>query len=106
FFIVEGQTIVSPIRDDILPGISRNMLIELARKLCIRFTEKDIGVCDIIKADEAFLSSTGFCLMPVTKINNLPISDGKPGPVFRQLLRAWSQSVGLDIETQIMGKVP
>jgi branched-subunit amino acid aminotransferase/4-amino-4-deoxychorismate lyase len=106
FFIVEGQTIVSPIQDDILPGISRAMVIELALKLGIPWAEKDIGVGDIIRAGEAFLSSTGFCLMPVAKINNLPIGDGNPGPVFRQLLRAWSQSVGLDIEKQIMGKVP
>jgi hypothetical protein len=35
--------------------------------------------------------------MPVTKINGSPIADGKPGPIFRRLIKAWSQEAGLDV---------
>jgi hypothetical protein len=40
--------------------------------------------------------------MPATKINGISIGDGSPGPIFRRLLAAWSELVGLDIEQQII----
>ena len=54
-----------------------------------------------MNADEAFTSSTPYCLLPVTKINCVAIGDGRPGPVWRRLLTAWSELVGLNIERQI-----
>jgi branched-chain amino acid aminotransferase len=65
------------------------------------FIERDFQVFNVINAQEAFTASTPYCLMPVTKINGLPIGDGKPGPVLKRLLEAWSQLVGLDIPRQI-----
>jgi branched-subunit amino acid aminotransferase/4-amino-4-deoxychorismate lyase len=101
FLMLEGGTIVSPTTVNTLPGISRGMVIELAGKLSLPFVERDLPVSSFGGADEAFLSSTTFCLMPVTKINGLPLGDGKPGLVYRRLLTAWSEAVGLNIEQQI-----
>ena len=101
FLIVERGTIVSPTTVNTLPGISRAMVIELAQKLGIAFVERDLQVYNVMNADEAFLTSTPFCLMPVTKINGAPIGDGKPGAMTRRILAAWSAEVGLDIERQI-----
>ncbi|MHB1424442.1 MAG: aminotransferase class IV [Gemmataceae bacterium] len=101
FLIVERGTIVSPTTVNTLPGISREMVVELARNLGIPFVERDFQVYDVMNADEAFLSSTPYCLMPVTKINGALIGDGKPGAMVRCLLAAWSAEVGLDIEKQI-----
>src|SRR5262249_26381091 len=101
FFMIEGGVLVSPTLDNTLPGISRATVIELAGELGIRFTERDISVSAAQSADEAFLSSTSYCLMPVTKINDVMIGDGWPGPMYRRLLTAWSQRVGLNIERQI-----
>jgi branched-subunit amino acid aminotransferase/4-amino-4-deoxychorismate lyase len=101
FLIVERGTIVSPTLVNTLPGISRATVIELAKKLGIPFVERDIQVHSVMNADEAFTASTPYCLMPVTKINGVPIGDGRPGPVWRRLLAAWSELVGLDIERQI-----
>jgi branched-subunit amino acid aminotransferase/4-amino-4-deoxychorismate lyase len=102
FLMVERGTIVSPTLVNTLPGISRATVIELAEELGIPFVERDIQVFSVINADEAFLASTPYCLLPVTRINGLPIGDGKPGPVYRRLLEAWSRQVGLDIEKQIL----
>lgn len=102
FLMVEGGKIVSPSLRNTLPGISRRTVIELAEQLGIDFVERDFQVYNVINADEAFLASTPFCLMPVTKINGLPIGDGKPGPVFRKLIAAWSEKVGVDIVQQIL----
>lgn len=100
FLIVERGVIVSPTTDNTLPGISRATVIELAEQLGIPFVERDFQVYNVINADEAFTASTPYCLLPVTKINGLPIANGKPGPVFRRLMDAWSQRVELDIVKQ------
>ena len=102
FLMTEEGQIVSPYASTTLPGISRVMVIELAAKLGIRFVERNLRVPDVLRASEAFLSSTGFCLMPVTRLNAVPIADGKPGPMFRRVIDAWSQEVGIDIERQIV----
>ncbi len=101
FLIVERGTIVSPTLVNTLPGISRATVVELAKKLEIPFIERDIQVHSVINADEAFTASTPYCLMPVTKINGVPIGDGRPGPLWRRLLAAWSELVRVDIERQI-----
>src|SRR5262245_48094588 len=101
FLIVERGTIVSPTLVNTLPGISRATVVELAKQLGIPFVERDIQVHSVMNADEAFTASTPYCLMPVTKINGVPIGDCRPGSVWRQLLAAWSARVGVDIERQI-----
>jgi branched-chain amino acid aminotransferase len=102
FLIVERGVIVAPTLANTLPGVSRATVIELAGELGLPFAERDFQVFNVINADEAFLTSTPYCLMPVTKINGVPIADGKPGPVFRRLMSAWGQRVGMDIERQIV----
>ena len=68
FLIVERGTIVSPTLVNTLPGISRDTVISLAGKLGIPFVERDIQVYNVINADEAFTTTTPYCIMPVTKI--------------------------------------
>lgn len=102
FLMVEHGVLVSPTLDNILPGISRATVMELANELGIPIVERDISVSAAQAAEEAFLSSTSYCLMPVVKINDATIGDGRPGPVYRRLLAAWSQRVGVDIERQIV----
>lgn len=102
FLIVEGNTIISPTLKNTLGGISRATVRELADKLGIGFVERDIQVYHVINADEAFLTSTPYCVMPVTKVNGVAIGDGKPGPTVQRLLTAWSELVGLDIRGQIL----
>ena len=101
FLMVERGTIISPTLTNTLPGISRATVIELAAKLGIPFVEKDIQVHSVMNADEAFTTTTPYCIMPVTKINGVPIGDGRPGPIWKRLMAAWSELVGIDIERQI-----
>jgi branched-chain amino acid aminotransferase len=100
FLIVEDGAIVSPTLRNILPGISRAVVRELAGKLKIPFIERDFQLFNVVNAQEAFTSTTPYCLMPVTKINGLPIGDGKPGPVYHRLMQAWSDELGVDILAQ------
>jgi branched-chain amino acid aminotransferase len=102
FLLVERGTIVSPTLANTLAGVSRATVIELAGRLSIPFVERDVSVDTALSADEAFTASTPYCLMPVTRINGVPIGTGQPGPVYRRLIDAWSQEVGLDIVQQIV----
>jgi branched-chain amino acid aminotransferase len=102
FLIVEDGAIISPSLRNTLPGVSRATVIELAAKLGIPFAVRDFQVFDAVNADEAFLASTPYCLMSVTKINGTRVGTGKPGAIYNQLVKAWSELVGLDIVQQVV----
>jgi len=102
FFIVKNKIIISPEGRNILRGISREYVMrELAPQLGLTAIEKNIEAYDVYTADEAFMTGTPFCMLPVTKLNGTAIGDGKVGALFKTLLAKWSQNVGVDIEKQI-----
>lgn len=103
FVLVRGDAIVSPTRRNILWGVSLETVRELASSVGMTFEERDFQPFDVVNADEAWLTTTPYCLAPCTRINGIPIGDGRPGPRFRALLAAWSKRVGLDIGAQVMG---
>jgi branched-chain amino acid aminotransferase len=104
FFIVKGNTLITPEPRNILRGISRQYVMdELAPALGLAVLEKNIEPYDVITADEAFMTATPFCILPVTKFNHAPVGDGAPGKITRSLLSLWSKNVGVDIAAQIEG---
>jgi branched-subunit amino acid aminotransferase/4-amino-4-deoxychorismate lyase len=98
FFSNEG--LISPPILQVLPGISMQVVTELAGRLNIRFINRDLTPEEFAGADEAFLTSTPNCLLPVTRFNGRPIGNGQPGKIFGQLLAAWNEMVGFDIAVQ------
>lgn len=102
FVIVKGRTIISPTPRNILWGVSLQTVRELAQEIGMEFVERDFQPYDVVNADEAWLTTTPYCMAPVTRINTTPIGDGKPGPRFKKMLAAWSSQVGLDIEEQVL----
>jgi branched-chain amino acid aminotransferase len=102
FFIVKNGMVITPEGRNILRGISRAYVLEeLCPQLGLQAVEKNIDVYDVNTADEAFMTGTPFCLLPVTSVNGLAIGDGKVGPVFSKLLAQWSANTGVDIRGQI-----
>ncbi len=101
-FMVTDGVIRTPGDRNILQGVSRGMVIDLARQLDIPLVEEDLQPYDMYTADEAFFSSTSPCVVPVTRVDQRQVGDGKPGPITQQLLAAWSESVGLDIVDQAL----
>ncbi|MCD6361319.1 MAG: hypothetical protein J7M38_10695, partial [Armatimonadetes bacterium] len=59
----------------------------------------------VYTADEAFFTSTPYCIMPATKFNGLPVGDGTVGPVTRRLLAGWAELTGVDVVEQAMGQL-
>ena len=101
FFLVKNNVLYTPEPRNILRGISRQYIFDLAKDLEISCVEKNLELYDIVTADEAFMTGTPFCLLPVTKINGMQIGKGKRGDITNSLLSKWSDSVGLNIENQI-----
>ena len=100
-FIINNKGVLqTPGTRNIMPGISRETVIDLAKELKIPLEEVDIQPYDLYNASEAFLTATSFCVMPVTRFNWLSIGDGKPGVIANRILKAWSKMVGVDIVKQ------
>jgi branched-chain amino acid aminotransferase len=101
FFIVKNNTIITPEPRNILRGISRAYIFKLAEKLGLPWLEKNIEQYDVMTADEAFMTGTPFCILPVSSLNSVHIGNESMGKVTRQLLDKWSSEVGVDIIGQI-----
>lgn len=95
-----GEGLISPPRDNILVGVSLGVLEELAAKLDIPFILRPLSVAELSASDEAMMASTSICALAIVECDGQPISGGKPGPVYRRLLQAWNDLVGLDIAQQ------
>ena len=101
--LVKNGAVLSPAPRNILLGVSRQVIIELCSRLGIPFVERDLQIYDALTADEALVTTTPYCMAPVTRINGVLIGDGRPcGPVFDRLIEAWSADIGLDIRRQIL----
>lgn len=101
FFTVKGGGLFTPEGRNVLRGISRDFVFELAKQLSLPCRERNLEVYDVVNADEAFMTGTPFSILPVTGIEGSPIGDGRPGPLTRLLTDQWSKHVGLDIVGQI-----
>jgi branched-chain amino acid aminotransferase len=101
FFFVRNGRIHTATGRNTLAGISQQVVKELADQLDLPFEQGDFQTYDVINADEAFTSSTPYGILPVTRINQRPIGDGRVGPVYGELLKLWNQLVGVDIAAQM-----
>ena len=83
-FVVKNGTITTPARG-VLEGITRHTVIELCAELGIDASKAPVPVDDLHNADEVFISSTAGGIMPVTRIDDVAIGNGNPGPITRKL---------------------
>jgi branched-chain amino acid aminotransferase len=102
FFIVKNETVITPEGRNILRGISRAYIFELAQQLKLNCIEKNIELYDVYTADEAFMTGTPFCILPVTHLNKIKISKGTMGDITKKILNCWSKNVGVNIAEQII----
>lgn len=96
FFVRDG-VLLTPKERYVLAGISRQTTIDLARKAGITVQEADVDLYDALSADEVFITSTSFCICPVSRINGARVGDGTvPGPVTRRLIDDYVAFVDCD----------
>lgn len=85
--VINGEIRTHPLNNLILPGITRAVVIELARSLGIRVREEAIRQDELVRLDECFLAGTTADIMPIVRIDDKPVGDGAPGPIAQRLYK-------------------
>ena len=96
FMFVSDGRIKLPDRSNVLPGVSMQTALEIADSLGIGVDEGLYNQRELYDADEAFVSSTRYCLLPVATINGYPLGGSIPGEVTNKILLRWKELVGVD----------
>lgn len=93
FVIKNGTMRTPPIEAGILEGITRNFVMELARKQGVPVVEANMTRHDVYVADEVFLTGTAAEVIAVTKVDDRAIGAGKQGPITKSLREAFTKAV-------------
>lgn len=88
FIVVDGTIVTHSLTQNILPGITRAVVIDICKDLSIPLEERFYFLNDLYSADEVFLTGTITEVLPVVIIDSKPIGDGKVGPISKQLYGA------------------
>ena len=93
FIVSRGVLRTPPLRSGILEGVTRGVVLDLARDADIQTDETDVSLDDVYNADEIFLTGSAAEIIPVTKVDDRFIGDGSVGTVTRQLSDAYHQFI-------------
>ncbi len=96
FAVFDGELYTHPADRYILEGITRNVVIELAKELDIAIHEQAFSAADLHAAEELFITGTGTLLCAVSAVDGKPIAGGQPGAITQQLWQAFLQRIADD----------
>ncbi len=100
FLVRSGVLYTPPTESGALPGVTREVVLGLAQTLGIGFRVVDLGFEELLRAEEAFLTSSIIEVMPLTQVEGRAIGDGKPGPVTMRLMTAYRELVAREVGTK------
>jgi branched-chain amino acid aminotransferase len=106
FMFARNGRVKLPDRLNVLPGVSMQTVLELASSLKIPVDEGKYSQLHVYDADEAFVSSTRFCVLPVATLNGVTVGRRLPGEITSALLGAWKALVGVDFVQQALAHLP
>lgn len=85
-FVVKNGVILAPVKDHrVLPGITYDLVLELAQANGMAYEVRDIGEAEVRKADELWLTSSGREVQAIVELDGQPVGSGQPGPVYRRM---------------------
>ena len=98
FFVRSSGLATPPLDSGILPGITRDLVIEIAGNLGVKVTEENISLTDLSRFQEAFLTNSTMEIMPLVAVRirdakDITIGSGKPGEVTKRLMVAYVEKV-------------
>jgi branched-chain amino acid aminotransferase len=93
FMVRDGVLITPPVSDDILEGITRAGIMEIAAYLKLPVRERQIDRTELYIADEVFLCGTGAQVSPVSSVDHRPVGDGHVGPISKQISKTYFDAV-------------
>jgi D-alanine transaminase len=85
--VIDGVIRTHPTNHLILPGVTRAVVLEIARDHGMRVEETPFAPSDLPRASEVFLAGTTTDVMPIVRVDDVAIGDGKPGPLATMLFR-------------------
>lgn len=86
FLVKRGTLITPPVADDILEGVTRRLVMELAKEeLGIPVVERSVARTELYNSEEVFFSGTAMEVGPIVEVDRRPVGDGKPGPICKAL---------------------
>ena len=91
FIVDDGQIITPPKGEHLLPGITRDLVLELAAEAEIPYCEANINTEQLDSADEIWLTSSTREIMPVTHLDDRPINNGHPGLLWERIMRLFQE---------------
>lgn len=107
--MVKNGCVQTPRKEVTLNGIARGHVVELCAELGIPVQFTDLSVSSVADADEAFLTSSTYCILPVATLNGQRIGTSRdadhacgPGPITQQLIRAWANLIGTNFVEQAL----
>lgn len=95
FVVANGRLLTAPLTNYILPGITRECVLELAAKEGLPHSEEPIPASLLDTCDEVFLSGTLNEVTAVVEVDGRPVGTGQPGPIFKQVAAAFDRMLGL-----------
>jgi branched-chain amino acid aminotransferase len=93
FLVRNGQLVTSSISDNVLEGITRETIFQIARDNGIPFLERSLDRSELYSSDEVFLSGTGAEITPVGTIDHRKIANGQPGPITQKIQKIYFDAV-------------
>lgn len=108
FFFFRDGKLCTPKGRNVLAGVTRATVFEIAESLGVELVEDDFTAFDAYTADEAFVSGTSPSVVPVSSLNGAAIGDaeaGLPGPLTMRFMRAFSELVGVDYVDQAISQL-
>lgn len=90
FVVVQGTLATPPNSRRILPGTTRDAVLELAADLSLPVQVRPIGVDEMRHADEVWLAAATRDVLPITRIDGRPIGSGRPGPLWMKMSAAFA----------------
>jgi D-alanine transaminase len=93
-YIVKNNSIIThPLTQEILPGVTRTLVLNLAKTVNIKIEERIFSIDEAKSAEEAFLTSTTVGVIPIVKIDTSMIGKGKPGPITKKLIELYKNHI-------------
>ena len=91
FVAMHGRLLSPPKSNLILPGITYDVVVEIAQAVKIPLEFRDVTEAEVRAADEVWLTSSSKEILAVTTLDGKPVGDGKPGPLFRKAYAAYQE---------------
>jgi len=104
FFIVKKGVLWTPPAENILEGVTRNVVFELSSRLNLPIEERHFTFYDLTQCEEFFLTSSATCVTPVREVHGIESLSPVPGPVTERLIRAFAEETGFNFSRFLVGE--